>query len=260
MQQGKGHEGAKQQKAIYLKDGRIFSTGFSRMSERQYAIRTEDALEDPIAQEEIDNSNAVLFPFYDADTNVIYLVGKGDCTIRYFEITDEFPYCHFINLYQSTEPQRGIGMMPKRGCDVNINEISRFYKLHTKGLCEVIHMTVPRKSELFQDDLYPDTAGDIPSLTADEWFSGKNADPILISLKGGYKSTQKPQELKLTKRSNILDKMPNNKFASTQSGEKSEELAKEVKELKDTVRRQDMRLRRLEERLEALERLDNGLV
>ena len=41
-------------------------------------------------------------------------------------------------------------------------------------------MTVPRKSELFQDDLYPDTAGDTPALTADEWMAGQNADPILV--------------------------------------------------------------------------------
>ena len=37
------------------------------------------------------------------------------------------------------------------------------------------------QSELFQDDLYPDTAGDVPALTADEWAQGKNADPILVS-------------------------------------------------------------------------------
>lgn len=28
-------------RAIYLKDGTIFTTGFSRMSERQYALRHE---------------------------------------------------------------------------------------------------------------------------------------------------------------------------------------------------------------------------
>lgn len=73
-----------------------------------------------------------------------------------------------------------MGWMPKRGLDVNQNEIARFYKLHTKGLCEVIPFTVPRKSELFQDDLYPDTIGDTPALTAEEWMAGKDADPVLV--------------------------------------------------------------------------------
>jgi len=36
------------------------------------------------------------------------------------------------------------------------------------------------QSELFQDDLYPDTPGDVPALTADEWIAGKNAPPLLV--------------------------------------------------------------------------------
>lgn len=44
-------------------------------------------------------------------------------------------------------------------------------------------MTVPRKSELFQDDLYPDTAAQEAAMSAEEWFEGKNADPILMSLR-----------------------------------------------------------------------------
>jgi len=35
--------------------------------------------------------------------------------------------------------------MPKRGCDIHSNEIARLYKLHARGLCEVISFTVPRK-------------------------------------------------------------------------------------------------------------------
>lgn len=41
FQEDFGHEGAKPQKAVYLRDGLIFTTGFSRMSERQYALRVE---------------------------------------------------------------------------------------------------------------------------------------------------------------------------------------------------------------------------
>ena len=37
------------------------------------------------------------------------------------------------------------------------------------------------QSELFQDDLYPDTAGSIPSLTADEWIQGQDAPPLMVS-------------------------------------------------------------------------------
>jgi coronin-1B/1C/6 len=73
------------------------------------------------------------------------LFSTGDSNIRYFEITDEAPFVHYINTYQSSEPQRGMCGMVKRGLDVTQCEIARFYKLHTKGLCEIISFTVPRK-------------------------------------------------------------------------------------------------------------------
>jgi hypothetical protein len=32
----------------------------------------------PLVMEELDNSNGLLFPFYDPDTQMIYLCGKGN--------------------------------------------------------------------------------------------------------------------------------------------------------------------------------------
>jgi len=46
--------------------------------------------------------------------------------LRYFEITDEEPYVHYLNQYQSRESQRGLGFMPKRGVDTSKNEIARY--------------------------------------------------------------------------------------------------------------------------------------
>lgn len=65
---------------------------------------------------------------------------------------------------------------------------------------------LPLQSDLFQDDLYPDTPGPEPALEADEWLSGKDADPILISLRDGYVPI-KNRELKVVKK-NILDNKP----------------------------------------------------
>lgn len=177
-----GHEGAKPQRIVYLKNNLILTTGFSRMSERQYALRRDTNLSETIVMEVLDTSNGVLFPFYDPDINLLYLCAKGDSNLRYFEINDEPPYVHYINTYQSSEPQRGMGWMPKRGCDVSNCEIARFYKLHTKGLCEVISFVVPRKSDLFQEDIFPDTQADIPALTAEQWASGETKSPVLFPL------------------------------------------------------------------------------
>lgn len=181
----KVHDGTRPMRAVFLSDGKILTTGFSRMSERQLALWDTKDLSEPMVIQEMDTSNGVLLPFYDPDTNMVYLCGKGDCTIRYFEVTDESPYVHFLSLYSSKEPQRGAGFLSKRGVDVNKCEIARFYKLHERKV-EPISMTVPRKSDLFQGDLYPDTAGLEPALLADEWIAGQDAPPLLVSLSGGY--------------------------------------------------------------------------
>ncbi|XP_059843911.1 coronin-1C-A [Hypanus sabinus] len=249
----KAHEGARPMRAVFLANGKIFTTGFTRMSERQLALWNVENAEN-IAQHEMDSSNGVLLPFYDADTNLVYLCGKGDCGIRYFEITDEAPYVHYLNTFSTKEPQRGMGFMPKRGLDVSKCEISRFYKLHERK-CEPIIMTVPRKSDLYQDDLYPDTAGPEPAMEADEWFEGKNKDPILISLKDGYVPVKnrefKPQRT-------VLDRPKRNETGNTalkgtspnaNSESKLEELVREIKTLKATVASQDERIANLENQM-----------
>lgn len=73
--------------------------------------------------------------------------------------------------------------MPKRGCDVTTCEVAKFYRMNNNGLCQVISMTVPRKSDLFQEDLYPDTLAEDAAISAEEWIDGKDADPITFSLK-----------------------------------------------------------------------------
>uniref|UniRef100_A0A671QJQ5 Coronin n=1 Tax=Sinocyclocheilus anshuiensis TaxID=1608454 RepID=A0A671QJQ5_9TELE len=99
----------------------------------------------------------------------------GDGNIRYYEITLEKPYLQYLMEFRSPAPQKGLGVMPKHGLDVGACEVFRFYKLVTlKGLIEPISMIVPRRSETYQEDIYPMTPGTEPALSADEWLSGIN--------------------------------------------------------------------------------------
>ncbi|KAF6298880.1 hypothetical protein mRhiFer1_008929 [Rhinolophus ferrumequinum] len=248
------HEGARPLRAVFTADGKLLSTGFSRMSERQLALWDPNNFEEPVALQEMDTSNGVLLPFYDPDSSIIYLCGKGDSSIRYFEITDEAPFVHYLNTFSSKEPQRGMGFMPKRGLDVSKCEIARLYKLHERK-CEPIIMTVPRKSDLFQDDLYPDTPGPEPALEADEWLSGQDAEPVLISLRDGY-VPPKHRELRVTKR-NILDARPPSGTRRSQSASDAplsqqhtlEALLGEIKALREQVQAQEQRITALENML-----------
>ncbi|KAI3375990.1 hypothetical protein L3Q82_016521, partial [Scortum barcoo] len=115
------------------------------------------------------------------------LAGKGDGNIRYYELSTEKPYINFLMEYRSLLPQKGLGVMPKRGLDVNACEVFRFYRLiAVKDLVEPLSMIVPRKeSGVFQEDLYPMTAGNQAAITAQEWLSGINRGPVLMSLRPG---------------------------------------------------------------------------
>ncbi|XP_076121798.1 coronin-1A [Alosa pseudoharengus] len=237
----KPHEGSRPVRAIYVNDGKILTTGFSRMSERQVALWDPSNFSEALTLQELDTSSGVLLPFFDPDTGVVYLCGKGDSSIRYFEVTDEAPYVHYLSMYSSKESQKGMGYMPKRGLEVNKCEIARFYKLHERK-CEPIVMTVPRKSDLFQEDLFPDTIGPEPSVEADDWFNGKDGQPILISLKDGYVAS-KPKEFKV-----IKSLMATTVSTSSNSGSDSgvQALQAEVKELKATIEELTKRVSELE--------------
>ncbi|XP_077768779.1 coronin-2A isoform X2 [Canis aureus] len=177
--------GHRANKVLFLGDlNKLLSTGTSRWNNRQLAVWDQDNLSVPLSEVDLDGSSGVLFPFYDVDTNMLYVVGKGDGNIRYYEVSADKPHLSYLTEYRSLTPQKGIGIMPKRGLDVTSCEIFRFYKLiTTKGLIEPISMIVPRRSESYQEDIYPPTAGAQPSLTAQEWLRGMNKGPVLVSLR-----------------------------------------------------------------------------
>ncbi|EPQ10429.1 Coronin-2A [Myotis brandtii] len=181
------YKGHRANKVLFLGNlKKLLSTGTSRWNNRQIALWDQDDLSVPLTEEDLDGSSGVLFPFYDSDTNMLYVVGKGDGNIRYYEVSADKPHLSYLTEYRSYHPQKGIGFMPKRGLDVSTCEIFRFYKLiTTKSLIEPISMIVPRRSESYQEDIYPPTAGAQPSLTAREWLSGVNKGPVLVSLRPG---------------------------------------------------------------------------
>ena len=67
--------------------------------------------------------------------------------------------------------------------------------------------TVSLQSDLFQDDLYPDTAGPEPAMEAEEWVAGKTAPPILISLREAYVPT-KQRDFKVNRRTLLHESRP----------------------------------------------------
>jgi coronin-1B/1C/6 len=181
-----GHPGVKGSRCIFLgRKDLLFNVGFSRTSDRCYSILDQRKLDTPLAKANIDTASGILMPFYDDDTSLLFLAGKGDGNIRYYEIDDEKPYIHYIADYKSPVPQLGMGKRPKTACDIGSCEVVQLLKACTTYI-EPIHFVVPRKSELFQDDIFPDTPGPDPALKASEWLAGQTKEPVRVSLERGF--------------------------------------------------------------------------
>ncbi|XP_052452807.1 coronin-2B isoform X2 [Carassius gibelio] len=229
----------------------VLTTGVSSWNTRQIALWDQEDLCAPITEEEIDGLAGVLFPFYDADTHMLYLAGKGDGNIRYYEVSAEKPFLQFLMEFRSPAPQKGLGVMAKRGVDVSECEIFRFYKLVTlKGLVEPISMIVPRRSETYQEDIFPMTAGTESALSAAEWLRGIDRGPLLISLKEAYKRPN-PAGLRASERDrrtvkgiDLLENItPNTDKELLKMVFKQQD---EIRKLKDELGEKDERIRQLE--------------
>jgi len=180
--EAESHLGVKPSRVIWLKD-RLLTVGFSKQSEREYCLWDSRSLNQPLLRQTVDTSSGILMPFFDPDTNMVFMAGKGDGNIRYFEFVDDQLF--YLSEFKSSTPQRGLGMLPKRGVSVSECEVVKMFKLSVKVL-EPISFQVPRRSDIFQDDIFPDCPSGEPALSADEWLSGKDAEPKLTSLAPGF--------------------------------------------------------------------------
>lgn len=98
---------------------------------------------------------------------------RSDGNIRYYEYeNDKFEY---LSEYKSADPQRGVAFVPKRGVNTHENEVMRCYKTVGDAYIEPISFVVPRRAEVFQNDIYPPAPGATPFMSSGEYYSGKEA-------------------------------------------------------------------------------------
>lgn len=108
----------------------------------------------------------VLFPTWDEGLGVLYIVGRGDSSIRYWEYQDG--KLHYLNAFNSNAPGKGYSFFPKRSVDVLRCEVMRCAKLADKTV-EYISIVAPRKSQNFQEDLFPEAPGADAALVIILW-------------------------------------------------------------------------------------------
>jgi len=185
-----GFAGTKKASVLWASNQeKLLGVGFSKNSTRQYGIWDPKKLDTPLTLVDLDQSAGVFIPFYDPDNSILYLAGKGDASIRYFELVKEKPYLHVLSEFRDTSSQQGIAWLPKRACDTTKCEIAVCMRLMKEAVVP-ISFQVPRKSDLFQKDLFPDAYAGVPSLEAKEWLAGENRAPKLKSMKPGAASAE----------------------------------------------------------------------
>jgi coronin-1B/1C/6 len=124
-----------------------------------------------------------LIPLWDSDTSVLYLCGKGDGTVRLYEYEDKSPFIFKLNDgFRSNIPGKGYCMVPKRGLNIMKHETARILKVTNDSGIHPLNFEVPRKSDAFQDDIFPPTASDTPAHSHAEWMEGSSKAPVKISL------------------------------------------------------------------------------
>jgi len=235
------HPGVKGMRLAFLgARNKLFTMGFSKTSERQFSLWDPRNMKDTLKTENIDTASGILMPFYDNDTNMLYLAGKGDGNIRYYEIVDEAPYIHFLSEFKSASPQRGMGWVPKLSMDLSSCEIARLLKVSASAI-EPISFTVPRKGDIFQDDLYPPTFSGEPSLNVDQWLSGKNAEQKLTSMAPGFVA---PKAQETSFKTVAVDEPK--KQSEKEVREENEKLRKRVAHLETELAKRDARIQELE--------------
>lgn len=186
------HDGVKGVKVVYMgESGKVLTTGHSRASGREVKIWDLKNLDKPLHTDKIDTAAGVLMPLYDHDTDVIYLAGKGDGNIRMCEFEDKKPYFHKLNDgFRSTTALKGVCLVPKRGLDIMKCETARLLKVTNESGVQPLAFRVPRKSDAFQSDIFPDTPSSTPAHTAEEWWGGSSKGPELESLNPAKRGAQ----------------------------------------------------------------------
>ncbi|XP_035745580.1 coronin-7, partial [Egretta garzetta] len=159
QQEGPGPEGGRGARLVWVCGGDyLLVSGFDSRSERRILLYRAQALpEGPLSVLGLDVAPSTLLPFYDEDTSVVFLTGKGDTRVFLYEVTPAPPYFLECNSFTSNEPHKGFVFLPKTACEVREVEFARALRLGQSTL-EPVAFHVPRvKKEYFQDDIYPPT-------------------------------------------------------------------------------------------------------
>ncbi|EQC29739.1 hypothetical protein SDRG_12511 [Saprolegnia diclina VS20] len=174
------HQGRKAASIAFAYDMYCVTAGFSKLQERELFLWDLRSMTRPMGRERVDTSTGVLLPLVDPDTKLLFLGGRGDRSVKAYEIQQKAPIFAPLQTTAVATSTWGLTRLPKQACDTRECEVARVLSVGA-GTIEPISYTVPRKeaAAVFQADLYPNTRGATPALLAPQWRDGASAPPVL---------------------------------------------------------------------------------
>jgi WD40 repeat protein len=169
------HDSGKTQKMAFLDGDYLFTCGFGKTNAREIKLFDTRKFTESVQVVPVDTQSGIMMPHYDRDTGLIYVPGKGEGNIRYFDFSEST--IKFANEYRGDNQQKSVSFFPKRCMNFNKCEIARIAKL-TKDSIEYVSFFVPKRNEGYDAAVYPDCLAGEPALGVEEWLKGANSDPI----------------------------------------------------------------------------------
>lgn len=176
-------EGSKSTKMCWIDNNNVGILCYTKSNGKEFRVfdlrkvKDDLTLEAPIQTISIDKSPSFTTPFYDAESEVLFTVGKGESTIKSWYRDNGV----FKNATVSSSNFPGIFWChaPRRFVDYEKCIIDTFIRYCSKTKSFVFtHIRVPRRNEGYEPELYPDVFSGEAALTADKWIAGENAEQI----------------------------------------------------------------------------------
>lgn len=136
------HDNIKTSKMVWINNEYCATTGYSKKNERECKLWDIRNISKEIKTQFIDNQSGVIYPFYDSDTQMLYTCGRGEGSIKYFEVdtTSITPF----NTYSSTVAAKAYAFFPKRTMNYFQSEQARVAKLCNNSI-EYVSFKVPKR-------------------------------------------------------------------------------------------------------------------
>ncbi|KAI8616986.1 hypothetical protein BC830DRAFT_1167385 [Chytriomyces sp. MP71] len=179
--------GSKPSRAMWLSGGSLdfmfLTTGFSKSRDRECALWDLRNIESgPVVNQRIDSNNGSLISMYDADSNLLFLTGKGDTMIRSYEVSPVAGLTPLPTSFVASKPISGAALVSKLCLDVMECEIARIMTVCGDHVVP-ISASVLRKNRMeFQPDLFPDTLDKMPVFSSTAWLAGQNPRLTKVNL------------------------------------------------------------------------------